>query len=219
MNDTPAGGIAVVPVRRRGRRRGLVAAMAVSVLLVGYYLVTWYQVHGTGQRNDTRSVDAIVVMGAAQYDGRPSPQLAARLDHALTLWQQQVAPIVVVTGGNLPGDRFTEAAASAAYLVERGVPPTAIRAEDQGRSTYESLVAVRDLLVAEGLGSVVIVSDPFHLLRSRLIADELGLDAGVAATPTTTVTGGDEVRRELKEAAGVALGRLIGFDRLVSITG
>ena len=79
------------------------------------------------------------MLGAAQYDGRPSPQLAARLDHVVELWPRGLAPIVVVTGGKQPGDRFTEAEASARYLVDHGVPETAIMFENEGQSTYESL--------------------------------------------------------------------------------
>ena len=96
--------------------------MFVVVVVVGYFSVSYYQVWSTGRSDQARAVDAIVVMGAAQYDGEPSPQLAARLDHVAELWPRGLAPLVVVTGGNRPGDRFTEAEASAAYLVERGVP-------------------------------------------------------------------------------------------------
>ena len=107
-------------------------------------------------------------MGAAQYDGEPSPQLAARLDHVAELWPRGLAPLVVVTGGNRPGDRFTEAEASAAYLVERGVPEAAILREDQGTTSYESLRGVADVLGERGLDDVLIVTDPYHALRSRL---------------------------------------------------
>ena len=111
------------------------------------------------------------MLGAAQYDGRPSPQLAARLDHALELYDEGVAPVVMVTGGNQPGDRFTEAEASANYLVDRGVPETAIMREDAGHTTYESLDAAADQLLDAGLDDVVLVTDPYHSLRSRLIAE------------------------------------------------
>ena len=94
-------------------------------------------------RRGARAVDAIVVMGAAQYDGRPSPQLAARLDHAVSLWNDGLAPMVIVTGGNQEGDRFTEASTSAAYLVERGVPSSAIVQEDAGSTTHDSLDRAR----------------------------------------------------------------------------
>ena len=93
-----------------------------SSLVAGYYAVTLVQVYQTGRSDQARPVDAVVVMGAAQYDGRPSPQLAARLDHVVTLYDDGVAPLVVVTGGKQAGDRFTEAESSAQYLVDRGVP-------------------------------------------------------------------------------------------------
>ncbi len=100
--------------------------IGVFVVLFVYYGVTLIQVMATGRSHDAPQVDAIVVLGVAQYDGRPSPQLAARLDHVVTLWNDDVAPIVVVTGGKQPGDRFTEAEASQIYLVDRDVPEEAI---------------------------------------------------------------------------------------------
>jgi uncharacterized SAM-binding protein YcdF (DUF218 family) len=199
---------------RRGLRRALLAGGLVVLAIVGYYLVSLYQVWSTGRSDQARPVDAIVVMGAAQYDGEPSPQLAARLDHVAELWPQGLAPLVVVTGGNQPGDRFTEAEASANYLVERGVPADAIVQETTGRDTYESLQGAADLLAERGLSRVLIVTDPYHSLRSRLTAEDVGLTAYVSPTPTSVVTGGESFGRELKEAAGVAIGRLVGFDNL-----
>jgi uncharacterized SAM-binding protein YcdF (DUF218 family) len=190
------------------------AALLLLAAVTGYYLISLYQVWSTGRNDQARPVDAIVVMGAAQYDGTPSPQLAARLDHVAELWPQGVAPLVVVTGGNQPGDRFTEAEASAAYLQDRGVPADAIVREDQGRTSYESLQGVARMLSERGLRSALIVTDPFHSLRSRLIAEDAGLEAFVSPTPTSVVTGGPSFVRHLEEAAGVAVGRLFGFDRL-----
>lgn len=199
-------------------RKRIVAACAILIVVaIGYYLVSLFQVWTTGRADAEGPADAIVVMGAAQYDGRPSPQLEARLDHVLVKWSDGVAPLVVTTGGNLPGDRFTEAEASATYLIERGVPQDAIVLENAGSNTFESLEAVAALLAERGLGEVVIVTDPYHALRSRLIAEEVGLDASVSSTGTSVVTGGDSLRRHLQEAGGVAVGRIIGFDRLTSL--
>jgi uncharacterized SAM-binding protein YcdF (DUF218 family) len=197
----------------------LVCTAGVVAALFFYYVVTLFQVVRAGRENQPDSAEAIVVLGAAQYDGRPSPQLAARLDHALELYDEGVAPVVMVTGGNQPGDRFTEAEASADYLVDRGVPQTAIMLEDQGHTTYESLDAAADQLLDAGIGDVVLVTDPYHSLRSRLIAGEVGLDAALSPTPTSVVTGWSSFRRELQEAGGVAVGRVIGFERLSDLTG
>jgi uncharacterized SAM-binding protein YcdF (DUF218 family) len=218
-DPTPVGTIGPIPVEDRARprralRRALLAGALVVLAVVGYYLVTLYQVWSTGRGDQARSVDAIVVMGAAQYDGVPSPQLAARLDHVVELWPQGLASLVVVTGGNQPGDRFTEAEASANYLVERGVPADAIVQETVGHNTYESLRGAADLLAERGLSRVLIVTDPYHSLRSRLTAEDVGLTAYVSPAPTSVVTGGESFARELREAAGIAIGRLVGFDRL-----
>ena len=189
--------------------------LAVLLLVAGYYAITLLQVYPTGRSDQARPVDAIVVMGAAQYDGTPSPQLAARLDHVVELYSEGVAPLVVVTGGKQPSDRFTEAEASA--RVPRR--PRRARRRDRswrapGRSTYESLANAADLLARRGLDSVLVVTDPYHSLRSRLIAQDVGLTAYVSPTPTSVVRGASSVRRELVEAAGVALGRIIGFENL-----
>jgi uncharacterized SAM-binding protein YcdF (DUF218 family) len=207
------------------RRRWTPISIAVRVVIVlvalalTYFVITVYQVWSTGRRDEARSVDAIVVLGAAQYDGRPSPQLAARLDHVVALWPRGLAPIVVVTGGKQPADRFTEAEASARYLVDRGVPEEVLLFENEGGSTYESLEGVADLLRDRGLRTVLLVTDPFHALRSRLTAEELGLEAYVSPTGTSVVTGGSSFAKHLKEAAGVSFGRIIGFDRLRGLTG
>lgn len=196
-------------------RRSLYVAIA---LLAGYYLVNLWQVWRVGESDQARPVDAIVVMGAAQYDGRPAPVLAARLDHVLELYQEGHAPLVVTTGGNLPGDRFTEAESSANYLIERGVPAEAIL-QVEGRTSYAELERTAALLEERGLDRVLLVSDPYHSLRIRLVAQELGLTAYVSPTRTSPIDGWDAFTMHVKEAAGISLGRIIGFDRLLDLTG
>ena len=201
------------------RRRWVRIALVLAMLLVGYYGINLFQVWHTGRSDQARPVDAIIVMGAAQYDGRPSPQLQARLDHVVELWNEGLAPLVVVTGGNQPGDRFTEASASAAYLTEHGVDAGAILQENKGRSSWESLRGAATLLRAHGAHRVLLVSDPYHSLRIRLMAEDLGFVAYVSPTRTSPVQGAAAFGKEIKEAGGVAVGRIIGFGRLLSITG
>jgi uncharacterized SAM-binding protein YcdF (DUF218 family) len=205
--------------RPRWRRRlasGVLAALALGAL---YYCVTLVQVWSTGNSDQSRHVDAIVVLGAAQYDGRPSPQLQARLDHVVELWNRGLAAFVVVTGGNQPGDRFTEASTSAAYLERQGISADVILQESHGHSSWESLLGVSRLLKARGLSSVLLVSDPFHSLRIRLTAQELGLTAYVSPTRTSPVRGARAFAKEMKEALGISVARVIGFRRLFSLTG
>lgn len=196
--------------------------LGLVALLGAYYSVTLFQVWRTGrteQADPATPVQAIVVLGAAQYDGRPSPQLQARLDKAHRLWLDGVAPLLVVTGGNQPGDRFTEAEASSRYLQQLGVPADAILSEDEGGSTWESLEGVAALLQPRGIDRVVLVSDPFHLLRVRLIAEEVGFRATTSPAGGGPVRGWSAVGKHLKEAAGISLGRIIGFERLWRLTG
>ncbi|HUF98338.1 MAG TPA: YdcF family protein [Ilumatobacter sp.] len=184
-----------------------------------YYAVNLVLVMAAARSDDTRQVDAIVVLGAAQYDGRPSPQLAARLDHALELWERDVADYVMVTGGKLEGDRFTEAETSRRYLVDAGVPEEAILMEDAGRNTFDSLEAAAHILLADELDEVLLVTDPFHTKRSELIAQEVGLEAWSSPTPTSVVGPWTSARRQMLEAAGISVGRVIGFERLSGLTG
>lgn len=229
-DDTPVGGTVFTVVRRRflqaprwWRRGGwsrIVGVLGV-VALAGsaYFAITVAQVWDTGRHRTVQPADAIVVMGAAQYDGRPSPQLQARLDHALGLWQFGVAPTIIVTGGNQPGDRFTEAESSANYLIERGVPASSILSENTGSSSWESLGNVAALANERGLARLVLVSDPFHCLRIKMMVEELGLSAQTSSTATSPVRGWTALRRHLEEAAGVAVGRIIGFDTLEKVIG
>jgi len=215
--STVDDGLGEAPTARR--RRWMRIALVLIVLLVGYYGINLFQVWQTGRSDQARPVDAIIVMGAAQYDGRPSPQLQARLDHVVELWNEGLAPLVVVTGGNQPGDRFTEASASAAYLTEHGVDADAILQENKGRSSWESLRGAAELLRAHDAHRVLLVSDPYHSLRIRLMAEDLGFVAYVSPTRTSPVQGAAALGKEIKEAGGVAVGRIIGFGRLLSITG
>ena len=198
------------------KRAGTISVLVLAGFM--YVCLNIVQVWSVGRSSGTREVDAIVVMGVAQYDGRPSPQLQARLDHVLTLWSKGVAKLVVTTGGNQPGDRFTEARASADYLVAGGIPESAISMEDIGATTLQSLQGVAEILHSRGLSSVEIVTDPYHALRSRLIAQDLGLTAYVSPTEHSAVTGGAEKRRMINEGLGLALAHVIGFQALDRLT-
>ena len=158
----------------------LVAGVA-AIGIAGYVS---YRIWDQGARDEQRPADAIVVMGAAQYDGRPSPVFAARLDHAIELFHAGVAPRLIVTGGKQTGDRTTEAATARSYAIARGVPASAILAEDSSRTTLESIRGVADLMDDHDLSSAIFVSDPTHMLRVLRMAT----DAGVMAygSPTTT---------------------------------
>jgi vancomycin permeability regulator SanA len=194
-----------------------VGVVAVSIVVV-YVLACVGQVWLMGKTDQARPAQAIVVMGVAQYDGRPSPQLQARLDHVLTLWNAGVAPMVVTTGGNQPGDRFTEAEASKRYLVEAGIPESAVLFENEGTSTLDSLQRVDRLLETQDITEVVIVTDAYHAARSRLVARSLGLQAHVSATPSSVVVGGESLRRHLQEGVGIALANFIGYEQLERLT-
>jgi vancomycin permeability regulator SanA len=190
---------------------GLVAA------LVLYLGVTFVQVWRAARHDQARPAEAIVVFGTAQYNGVPSPVLAARLDHAIELYRKDLAPVIVVTGGNQPGDQYTEATASANYLIERGVPDDDVLREVSGTSSWQSLAAAANFLDDRGIKDVLLVSDPFHSLRIRAMASELGLDGHSSPTSTSPIHGMTEARYMARETVAVAVGRVIGFRRQASI--
>lgn len=197
----------------------------VFVVIAGlvYGLVTFGQVWLKAREDEASGgevADAIVVLGAAQYNGRPSPVLAARLDHAAALYDDGLAPLIVVTGGQLDGDptRNTEASASADYLAsEHGIHQHDILRENSGCNTWESLASTANELRKRDKGSVILVSDPFHSARVAAMAAELDLDARVSPTRTSPIGGGRELRFMAREAAVVAVGRIVGFRQLMGV--
>ena len=155
----------------------------VAVTVVGVYAA--YRIWDQAGRDERRAADVIVVMGAAQYDGTPSPLFAARLDHAIALFKDGVAPRLIVTGGKREGDRTTEAASGRVYAIDRDVPAEAILAEDASRTTLQSIRGVAALMDEFDLRTAVFVSDPTHMLRVLRMAADVGIDAYGSPTRTS----------------------------------
>ena len=199
---------------RRVLKIALRVAFALFAVLLVYLSVVFVQVWLASRRDDARRSDAIVVLGAAQFDGRPSKVLMARLDHAIDLFRREIAPIVVVTGGKQTGDRFTEAGASASYLHDHDVPDRAILRETTGRSSWQSLASAARILKERNLTRVVLVSDPYHAARIDDIAHEVGLHAVSSPTRTSPIKGVGVWRRIFTETIRVAAGRVFGYGRL-----
>lgn len=165
----------------RWTKRLLAGALVMGVLVVGGTAVRVWQV---ARIDDYSTADAIVVLGAAQYDGTPSTVFQARLDQAHKLYTKQIAPMIVTVGGKQVGDNYTEAASGKIYLENRGVPGDRILAVETGSDTLQSVEAVSKALLARGKTSVVLVSDPWHSLRTRTMARDAGLKAWTAPTRT-----------------------------------
>jgi len=191
--------------------------LAAGALVTLYLVITFVQVWWTARQDDATEAQAIVVLGAAQYDGTPSPVFEARLDHALELYEQGLAPTIVVTGGNQPGDRFTEAAAGANYLLAAGVPEEDIRREVDATNSWESLAAVARILESEGVDEVILVSDPYHSYRVGQIAADLGMTPHLSPTRTSPASGFSELQSMVRETVAVSVGRFVGYRRLVRI--
>ena len=191
--------------------RLLLAAVAGTVV-VGLY--TTYRIWDQGSRDEARSADAIVVLGAAHWNGLPSPLFQRRIDHAIRLYDEGIAPLFIVTGGKgLEGDVTTEAEAAAAYAMAHGVPEAAILVENRGRNTLESLRSVGSMLRERNLDSAVFVSDQTHMLRVLRMARDQGVTAYGSPTTTTSIEASNlrtQARDTLHEIGGLVLYFLTG---------
>jgi uncharacterized SAM-binding protein YcdF (DUF218 family) len=172
--------------------------LRVTSAIVGLVLVGWVVsivlVERAGRRDEAQKADAIVVLGAAQYVGRPSPVLRARVDHAVSLWKRGLAPTLIFTGGIGVGDTTSEAAVARKYAISRGVPDRAIVLEINGRTTSESMRAVARIMDDREQKSLILVSDPFHMLRLSILARRHGLQPYTSPTRTSPITSNREER-------------------------
>ncbi|MBA3894707.1 MAG: YdcF family protein [Gemmatimonadales bacterium] len=175
-----------VAVPRRRSLRSILGMLVLGAAIV--YTVSLTAVLVASQHDQRRPADAIIVLGAAQYNGRPSPVLRARLDHAIGLYREGYAPLIVVTGGVGRGDTISEAMAGRRYLIAREVPDDAVIAQPVGSSTLTSMNAVGDWLRGRGLHRVLLVSDPFHMFRLRLEARRIALEAYTSPTESSPIS-------------------------------
>ena len=191
-----------------------IALLSIILLSLSYLLIVFFQVWLNSARDQARPVDAIVVLGAAQWDGVPSPVLEARLEKALKLYEEGLSPIIVTTGSKQAGDRFTEAYAGLTYLLERSVPESSILVVVDGNNTFESLSATANVLTGRGIGNkVILVSDPYHALRAKEIAREVGLQAWFSPTDLSS-----SFSQLIRETAGTSVGRMIGFRKASNLS-
>lgn len=205
-----------VPLRSapppRTKRRSWVTRVVLGSVLIGLLVVgsTAFRVWQVARIDDRRPVDAVVVLGAAQYDGQPSSIFAARLRHAQALYDDGIAPRIVTTGGGRAGDAYTEAEAGRRYLIRQGVPANAVVAVPVGSDTLLSLRAVADRARQDRWTSALLVSDPWHSLRARQMARDSGLDAWTSPTRTGPVvqTRETQIRYIVRETGAMLYYRL-----------
>lgn len=191
------------------RRRAIRWLAVISALALLYVGATFIDIWLTSRRSFDGEAQAAIVLGAAQYNGRPSPAFAGRLDLGAELYFAGAIDIVVVTGGNQVGDRTTEAKAGYDYLRALGVPDENLLLEVDGNSTYESLAAVARFLEPDGITEVVVVTDSYHARRAELVAESVGLHASAAPTSAAAPFG-----RLVDETVAVSIGRVLSFRRL-----
>jgi uncharacterized SAM-binding protein YcdF (DUF218 family) len=194
-----------------------VIAIAVVIAMIAYVVVTFGTIWFAGNYDNGKSADAIVVMGAAQYDGQPSPLLESRLSKALSLWQDKRAPVIALTGGKRDGDRFTESEAGRSWLMNAGVPGDAILMESIGQSTWQSVEALAPVLKSASVTRVLVVSSDWHIGRSAASLEDVGISVAGSSSPTSRDSW--DFYEWTRETVGVSVGRIIGFRQLFSISG
>ena len=150
------------------------ALLALAALAVGIVLRTALRIERQSTRDETRPADVILILGAAEYRGRPSPVLKARLDHGLELYREKKAPLILTTGGAGGDPTFTEGEVGRAYLTRHGVPSEAILVEAEGESTMHSLAAAAEIMRRMGLRSCIVVSDGYHIYRAKKMLEAQG---------------------------------------------
>src|SRR3954463_14322109 len=184
------------------------AVMAFFLLVVSTALAIWW----TARHDERPTSDAIVVLGSAQYDGVPSSIFEARLEHAMRLWNDGVAPVIVTVGGKADGDRFTEAEAGAQYLAQAGVPTDALLPVPEGVDTLESMRSVSGAFDEQGWTTAVLVTDPWHAMRTQRMAEDAGIDATTSPTRQgpSVYSRTTQVRYILRETAAYLLYRATG---------
>jgi uncharacterized SAM-binding protein YcdF (DUF218 family) len=189
--------------------RGVLGMVLLTAAVWGLVILAIY---AYGRADRAAPADAIVVLGAAQYDGRPSPVLRARLDHAIELYQAGLAPVLITTGGVGVGDTVSEAVVGRRYAIRAGVPASMIITEERGVRTIESLRAVSHLMRDRDLNTAILVSDPFHALRLRILASQVRIRTLSSPTRTSPISAdpGEEWRHVLRESGILLLMLLPG---------
>jgi uncharacterized SAM-binding protein YcdF (DUF218 family) len=185
-----------------------------SILII-YFAITFVQIWLTGHEHSTRHAQAILVFGTTEDNGTPSPELQARLDQALVLWHKGRAPWIAVTGGKRPGDQFTEAGVSAAYLEGKGVPASKILV-GAGTNTWQNVQTVVPKLKAHHITTVLTVTDPFHEDRAMAISSSQGLTPFPSPVRNSPTVKHSLWKYYAKETFEVGIGRIIGYGRFSS---
>lgn len=189
-----------------------IIGVALILLLLAGPLTYLVHVAGEIQRqstiDDSRPADAIIVLGAAEYRGRPSPVLEARLNHALWLYLKGLAPRIITTGGAGGDPMFTEGAVGRAYLSQRGVPAEAITVEGEGESTAQSVAAVAQIMERMDLHSAIVVSDGYHIYRVKKMLQSRGVQVYGSPRPSVLPGGWRERWLYLRQAVGYGLWRI-----------
>ena len=199
--------------RSKGLRFGAIASAALAVCLL-YFGWTCLRIVGQSTRDEAQSADCIVVFGAAEYYGRPSPVFRARLDHAYDLYQRHLAAVVIVTGGNGGEQRFSEGAMGRDYLAARGIRDSHLIAETQSDNSAESAERVGTIMQANNMHTCIAVSDPYHVFRIKQLLEAHGMTAYASPRRLDANVGlGSSALRVCREALSYTLWRLYIFRR------
>ena len=179
-----------------------------AVLLLVYLLSLALRIEKESTQDEAQPADIIIVMGAAEYSGRPSPVLRARLDHAVLLWKQRKAPLIMTTGGRGGDPIFTEAEVGRGYLMDRGIPATAILTESGGETTLQSIAAASEIMSRIGVGSCILVSDGYHIFRAKRMLQYRGITVFGSPREPGNMTARRAWMLYLRQAVGFTLWKI-----------
>jgi uncharacterized SAM-binding protein YcdF (DUF218 family) len=188
-----------------------IALLALSMAAVGilaYLISVSIRIGKQSVHDETHPADVIIVMGAAEYSGKPSPVLRSRLDHALNLWKHSLAPFVMTTGGPGGDPIFTEGDVGRSYLMDRGVPPQAVIVEAEGETTMQSISAASEIMRRMGLSSCILVSDGYHIFRAKRMLQYRGIRVYGSPRQSIPVSKAREWALYFRQAVGFALWKI-----------
>lgn len=169
-------------------KKALIILLSVAGLILLSVLWLFSQIYTTSKLDLAQKADAIAVLGAAEYAGKPSPVFQARLDHAFDLFKNDFAPIIITTGGTHPGENYSEGEVGKKYLEKKGVPPEKVFAETDSLTTKQNITRVRQIIQEKNLSRIILVSDPFHMYRAVEIAKDLGIESFPSPTATSPIS-------------------------------
>lgn len=201
-----------IMINRKKRKRNIFFILFFLMASIVYPIALGIIIYQTGLRDECIQSDVIIVMGAAHYNGKPSPVQLGRLEHAVALYKGGVASKLLFTGGKKRGDIDTEAETAKKYAINAGIPSSGILTENTGLTTVQSMQNALDIMHDNNYNSAILVSDPFHMYRLKRIAQDIGMNAVLSPTAYSRIVSFDQNLKYItREVMVYSIYRLTGI--------